>query len=58
LILSNYDTKLSLPGERDIKESPTKNPQARRLLWKILGEVDKKARPVLWEWILTGCSDK
>jgi hypothetical protein len=48
---SNYDKELSLTGERGI--TSTKNPQARRLIWKSTGGMDKKARPFLWEWICT-----
>jgi len=48
---SNYDTELSLTGERGITKSATKNPQVRRLIWKSTRSVDKKARPFLWEWI-------
>jgi hypothetical protein len=50
---SNYDTELSLTGERGITKSATQNPQVRRLIWKSTRVVDKKARPFLWEWIYT-----
>jgi hypothetical protein len=52
-ISSNYDTELSLTGERGITKSAPKNPQVRRLIWKSTGGVDKKARPFLWGWIYT-----
>jgi hypothetical protein len=50
---SNYDKELSLTGERGITKPSTKNPQARRLVWKSTREANKKARPFLWEWICT-----
>jgi hypothetical protein len=45
---------LSLTGERDITKPSTKNPQVRRLKWKITQGEARKARPFLWEWIFTG----
>jgi hypothetical protein len=50
-ISSNYDTELSLTGERGITKSASQNPQVRRLIWKSTGGMDRKARPLLWEWI-------